>query len=334
MRNIRIFLLLFLVSLYFASCKSDYHKPDVSNIQVEVKVERFEKDLFSIPKDSISDFLPELSEKYGDFWYVYAGNIMRLGDPDDPGFSSSLSRFLSDPSMKQLYSDCINKYPDFSVPEKELSTAFKYYKYYFPEKSIPHVVTYVSGFSLAIAAMDSILGIGLDMYLGRDYEKYPFHEYQKKKMTAEHIVPACMYGWVTTEFEFIPDKDDLLSNMIYEGKMMYLLDLLLPDMEDSLKIGYTSEQIEWCGKNETDIWKYFVGNNLLYSTNKTEFCKKYFSPAPFTSGFPQDSPGQIGTWLGWQIVRSYMENNSKLSIMELLNNNDAQQVLKDSKYKP
>jgi hypothetical protein len=112
------------------------------------------------------------------------------------------------------------------------------------------------------------------------------------------------------------------------------MDLVLPDVDDSLKIAYTSVQIEWCEKNEADIWKYFIDNNLLYSTNKMDFYRKYFSEAPFTSGFPQDSPGRIGVWLGWQMVRTYMQNNTEISLEKLLSQTDAQFILKHSKYKP
>ncbi len=318
-----------------ASCHNDHNKPDISNSKVGIKIERFEQDLFSHTQDSAMLLLPSvLSNKYGSFWKVYVGNIMRLGNPNDANISMALSRFTADPSMNELYGDCVKKYPDLSKEEKELSTAFKYYHYYFPDKLIPKALSFVSGFSLAIASLDSTIGIGLDMYLGSDYAKYPFPEYQKKRMRQENIVPDCMYSWLSSEFEFNADKDDLLSNMIYAGKMMYLMDLVLPDTEDSLKIAYSQNQMEWCEKNEKEVWKYFINNNLLYSTDKTLFYKKYFAEAPFTSGFSQDSPSKIGVWLGWQIVRSYMNNNANVGISELINQNDAQLILKESKYKP
>lgn len=332
MRN--LFLLSFCL-LLVVSCRNERAKPDVSNMQLDIKIKRFERDLFStdsVANDSL--LVSKLSGKYGSFWIVYTGNIMRLGDPSAPQFSMALSRFLSDPSMNELYRDCQQKYPTLSQQEKDLSMAFKYYKYYFPDKLVPEVLSFVSGFSIGIAALDSTIGIALDMYLGSDYNKYPFPEYQKQRMRPENIVPDCMYSWLSTEFEFNAKNDDFLNNMIYEGKMMYLLDLTLPDLEDSLKIAYSRTQLEWCEKNEADIWRYFIDNNLLYSTNKMEFYKKYFSEAPFTSGFPQDSPGKVGVWLGWQIIRSYMKNNSEKSILDLLNETDGQLILRDSKYKP
>ena len=332
MLNIRTSLLLSFILLPAISCKYKSPKPDISNIKLEIKIDRFEQDLFSHSQDT--SLTSAFAKKYGNFWTVYVGNIMRLGNPADPTISVALSQFLADPSINELYQDCFKKYPKLTQQEKELTTAFKYFHHYFPNKNIPRIVSFVSGFSLGMAALDSIMGIGLDMYLGSDYEKYPFPEYQKKRMQPENIIPDCMYSWVSTEFEFDSDKDDLLSNMIYEGKMMYVMDLVLPDMQDSLKIAYTKNQMEWCKKNETNTWKYFIDNNLLYSTNKNEFYKKYFSEAPFTSGFPQDSPCKIAVWLGWQIVRSYMKNNAEIGIIQLLEQNDAQFILKNSKYKP
>jgi gliding motility-associated lipoprotein GldB len=335
MRLLNLLLVFFSLSIV-TSCENGNHHPDISNIQLNITIDRFERELFSA--DSLftdkKNLSIHLSQKYGSFWEIYTMNIMRLGHPSDSSFPIILEYFLADASMKELYNDCMKKYPDLKSQETELGKAFKYYSFYFPEKPIPKVFSFISGFSLAIAAFDSGLGIGLDMYLGNDYEKYPFPEYQKKRMQTLNIVPDCIYGWVSTEFEFDSEKDDLLSHIIYQGKIMYAMDLLLPDMEDSLKIAYTENQLRWCVKNEAIIWAYFIENNLLYSTNKIEFYKKYLSEAPFTSGFPQDSPSKIGVWTGWQIVRSFMKNNPEISINELLDQKNAQLILQKSKYKP
>ena len=150
----------------------------------------------------------------------------------------------------------------------------------------------------------------------------------------EAIVPDCMKGWATSEFEYDNSQKDLLSKMVYNGKILYFMDALLPHIENSRKIGYTSDQIIWCKHNESNIWAFFIEHKLLYSTDHAENIK-YIGEAPFTPGFPEGSPGRVGQWLGWQIVRAYMDNNPDVSLSELMEEeNDAQKILTKSKYKP
>ena len=136
-----------------------------------------------------------------------------------------------------------------------------------------------------------------------------------------------------TEFELNSENSDLLSHMVYHGKLLYALDLLLPDSEDSLKIGYSSNQMNWVRENEKDIFFHFAEKELFYSKEGKQI-QKYIGEAPFTPGFPEGSPGMTGRWMGWQIVRKYMENTNPLDLQGLFSEGDAQKILKLSKYKP
>ena len=63
---------------------------------------------------------------------------------------------------------------------------------------------------------------------------------------------------------------------------------------------------------------FFVSKELLYSTDP-ELIKRFISPAPFSKFYLNidvDSPGQIGQWLGLQIVKAYQMKERK-SIVEL-----------------
>ncbi len=121
--------------------------------------------------------------------------------------------------------------------------------------------------------------------------------------------------------------------MIREGKLMYYLDLVLPDEEDSTKIGFTAAQLQWCRDNEDEIWKFLASEDLLFS-NKTEHLRKYINDAPYSYGMPEESPGRVAVWVGWQIVRSYMMKNDNITIQQLFNTIDGLEVLNSSNYKP
>jgi uncharacterized protein YjaZ len=104
-------------------------------------------------------------------------------------------------------------------------------------------------------------------------------------------------------------------------------------MHDTLKIGYSSEQIEWCNRFEKDMWTYLIDEKLLFTTEHLDI-KRYIDEAPFTTSFSKESPGRTGIWMGWQIVRDYMKNNPDVSLQELMSLKNYQEILNLSKYNP
>jgi len=125
----------------------------------------------------------------------------------------------------------------------------------------------------------------------------------------------------------------LLDNMIQQGKLMYFVDAMLPEMHDSLKIGYTKLQLDWCKKNEAQMWSQLIEYKMLYSNKRMDIIR-YINASPTTSGFPLESPGRTGVWIGWQIVRQYMKKFPETTLADLMQNSNYQQILNDSKYFP
>ena len=116
---------------------------------------------------------------------------------------------------------------------------------------------------------------------------------------------------------------------------MFLLDALLPEVQDTLKIGYTGEQLQWCFDNEVQMWAHYVQKKMLYSTDVLLY-QRYINEAPFTSApdVPQESAPRIGVWTGWQIVRRYMKEHPEVTLKQLMAETDYQKILTQSKYKP
>ena len=163
---------------------------------------------------------------------------------------------------------------------------------------------------------------------GCSLSKVVIDNYTREKLTSDAI-----FWWLTTEF---PDKIEavrLIDNMIYYGKIMYLTEVLLPQQNDQEIIGYTNEQYKWCKANEAKMWNYIMENRHLFST-EVLITAKYINPAPFTAFFPNDSPGRTGIWLGWQIVKSYMDKNNDLTLQDLMNNHNENKMLEKSEYLP
>jgi hypothetical protein len=113
------------------------------------------------------------------------------------------------------------------------------------------------------------------------------------------------------------------------------MDAVMPETSDTLKIGYTQNQLVWCDENEAGIWAYFLENDLLFESDYLKI-QKYLAEAPFTPGIGEksESAPKLGIWTGWQIVKKYMDKNPEVSLQQLMLESDSQKILSLSKYKP
>ena len=327
--------LLILICLALFSCESKRWKIDENAEKVDISIQRFEQDLFKDQPYSFNEQASDqLLQKYPVFLPLFSEAIMRFGEVSGPSYYMQMQKFVEDQDIRQLYSDVSAQYVEMDFLQKELSDAFTRYHYFFPDRAVPRVVTFLSAFSFSVVTDDSLLGVGLDNYLGADYGLYPkagipkyqFTHFEKKYMSADAI-----NAWLTTEF-FDFEGNNLLEEMIYSGKIMYLSSVFLPKKEENLILRYTREEMEWCEENEADIWFHFVDNDLLY-TNDNITIRKYLGAAPFVAGFPEGSPGRVGHWMGFQIVKQYMEEHEATSLKQLLQK-EASELLTESKYKP
>jgi len=326
-----------LVILLFYSCSSKSpYKSDVSDVDLKVTIKRLDQDLFKVQLDSLHNEIPRLTNKYGNFFELYNRNVINLGGTNSKAYVDNLNGFLTDYVMNQVYNKTQETYPNLDGLEKKLTKGFKYYKHYFPEKTVPAVYTYIGGFNQSMVVDDSVLAIGLDKYLGRDcefYDKLGWSEYLQKNMHKKKIPGDCMRAWAQTEWEFKDSSDNFLSNMLYRGKLLYFVKSMLPEEPDTLITGFTAEELKWCRANEKQIWDYLIEHKLLFETDYMTI-NKFVNPAPFTTGFPRNSPGRAVNWLGWKIIEEYMRKNKEVTLTELMQENDYQKILENSRYHP
>ena len=319
------------------SCSHDRLNVDVSKIKVEpVKMERFDQDFFSLNADNIILKLPALQKKYHGFTELFVRNIICNNGIQDSSCIPEITRFVNNKDMRDAFNDCQRNFQNLTTVEAELTDAFRHHKYYFSEKNIPRVLATMSGFNYSIITADSVLAIDLEMYLGRQslfYEMIQMPNYRRITMQREYIVPDFLRAWTMTEFPDNVKGKTLLSEMIYGGKILYLADALLPKTDDSLKIGFTKKQLNWCREHAKDIWGFWIKDNLLYSSG-VDVITKFTGEGPFTTGFAKESPARTAIWTGWQIVRKYMNTHPEVSPEQLMNESDPQKILTLSKYKP
>ncbi len=320
--------------LLFAACRDKSH-PNIAHLLTERKIIRFDRELWAL--DHEHPDINTLSSGSKEYLKRYASGVIQLGRADAPHFEEYLSLFLQDSTIHEIYDTVAMKYADMREQEQELSKAFAYYAYYFPGRIIPQVYTHISGFNQSVVVDSAFVGVSLDNYLGErcifyDMLVTPIPMYARKKMTERDIVRDVLLAWVGTEYPFHPKTNDLVSGMIYQGKIIYLLEKLFPDYTKERLFGFTKEQLLWCEKNENQIWNFLVENEYLFSTRQV-LIMKYISDAPFTSGMPAESPGRTVVWTGYQIIKSYVEK-SGIALEELLWEQDYHKILRGAKYRP
>jgi hypothetical protein len=334
----KAYLFLLLMVAAVTSCKKNHYKVNTSSIKVKIEIKRLEKDLFTINPDQIVQMVPEIKKKYGRFLQLFS-YVINTGDINETSFGDFLLRFCSDKQNNDVYALMIKRYPDVKPIEDGLQEAFRHYLYYFPKRSVPSVYTCITGFNNSIITGDSVLGIGLDRYLGSDCEYYPrldIYKYIAARMTPENIVPDCIYGWGASEWDFSAlgyPVDNVLAEIIHQGKLKYFEKCILPETTDEIIFGFTPDQMKFCRNNESQMWLYLIENNLLFSTDQLTI-RKLTGEAPFTVYFTKESPGKAAVWLGFRIVESYMMKNPRLTIEEMIRNSDVQTILEKAKYSP
>lgn len=333
-----IILFCFVILLSLFSCKRNPYKVRLGGQSVNIEIKRLEDDLFRLSPEEIASSIPVLKKKYGTFLKLF-GYVINAGDDEDPDFYTGLTAFCTDRQNYEVYNLTKTIYPDLHKVENDLSGAFEHYLHYFPGRNIPEVFSCITGFNNSIITGDSVLGIGLDRYLGADCEYYPrleIYRYMAAKMTPQYIVPDCMYGWAASEWDFRSmnyKSDNVLSEIIHEGKLKYFEKCMLPDINDQIIFGFTPEQMKFCKNNEDIMWQYLIENDLIFKTDQFTI-RKLVGDAPFTTYFTNESPGKAAVWIGFRIVESYMSGNKTETLESLMGNTDIQEILEKARYNP
>ncbi|MFT3793394.1 gliding motility lipoprotein GldB [Flavobacterium sp.] len=305
------------VALYSCNQKSQVEKA-VEEIPMSLKVERFDKAFFETkPED-----LGQLKSEYPYFF--------PQGTDDKIWIDK-----MQNPQWRELYGEVQKKFGNFNTQTEQIEELFKHIEYYFPKTKKPKVITMIADMDYNTKAIyaDSLVIVSLELYLGKTHRFYQFPEYLKQNFEPNQILPDIVSSFTARKIP-PPTDNTLLSYMVYAGKELYLKDILLPEYSDADKMGYKPQQITWCQENEGYMWRYFIDDQLLYSTDQ-KLLPRFINPAPFSKFYLEidnESPGRVGAWLGWQIVRAYMENN-KVSIQQMLMT-DSKELFEKSKYKP
>ncbi|MDR1646263.1 MAG: gliding motility protein GldB [Tannerellaceae bacterium] len=299
-----------------------------------VHIHRFDKALLRLIESGNDVTIQgELLCDYPEMIDIAGKAILNMQTPEMPGFFDRLVNYYSEPTLLGLYRDAVARYDSIADIEQQLGNAFAWLKACFPTLAVPQIYMHVSGLNQNVLAADNLLSLSIDKYMGASYPLYQnfFRDDQRQKMQHSRIAPDYLTGWLLSEYPFTGKEAVLLEQMVYEGKIRYLLFEALPGLAPHTGMGWTEKAHAWCVKNEASIWKTIVERKHLYTPDLIT-TRKYIEDTPATF-LSDEAPGNIGVWIGLQIVRRYMEETGATPAM-LIKETNAQTILAQSKYKP
>lgn len=337
--------IILIITLIALGCTSRTDTPNTADISVTLNVHRLDQDMAAIDTNRLDEEVRNVLERYPDFLPFYTSRLLPFV-VDDVSMDSmehikqAVGYLLTDKDYRGVFDTVAQHFPDVEPINKQLVQGFQHLKYYFPHYEIPEVVYFVSGLNnwTAITYEDQVkfLGIGLDMFLGSSYPYYAsvgIPHYMAQRLLPASIPVHAFRALYEDLYPFEAEGRNLLDMIVQRGKAQYFMSKTLPFIPDTLLLGYTKDQLEWCAANEAMIYNFFIRENLLYETNWQKILR-YVNDGPTSTGMPIESPGNIGSWMGLQIVHAYMKRHPDVSLPELLETNDGQKILQEARYKP
>jgi gliding motility-associated lipoprotein GldB len=327
-QSLSFLLLSFMLYTCKSTCKDEV---DVKNINVTIKITRLEDELFRTKKpDDLKVFFkkyPLITSRYFDL----DSNAI-----EDPEVIGSFYNLFSNKSLFEFYLESTKRFGNAQPVIGEVENMYRHLKHYYPEQTIPEAYTLMTGFNLnkPIYVDDKILVISIDYFLGKDAShRPPDFDYMRNRFE-KPFIPSFVAMSLSSKYNNTDLKDEtMLAHMIFFGKQLYFMQKMLPCIHDSLLIMFSGSELEDVEKHKDIVWGHFIQNQLLFET-KPFLIEKYVGERPKVIEIGEKCPGRIGRWVGWQIVRKYMEEHPQLSLQDLMKEKDAQKLFRESHYKP
>lgn len=296
----------------------------------KIDIFRFDKEFAKLDDKTIDHLFANWDRNLDSFHYHYIQNLL----PDHIISKDHLISFATDTNVILFNKELDSVFADYNeTVHKDLESAFGMINYLLPDIKTPKNLITINSFeSYAMSTYGNTLVIGLDMYLGKENRFYTGPQYLNYIKQEKFLVLDAIENWLNHIYENSHNHDNFLDELIYKGKVIYLLTKLLPDYEIHDILKYTEEELGGCEVSENVVWDHIIKQNYLYIS---DYPISYFNYSPFTVGFEDnsDAPDRLGIFMGYKIVQSYMNNNN-ISISELMNNIDSEQIFQSSKYDP
>jgi len=323
MIDLRLLFLAILLTILCSSCENDRLKINVSEVNVKLNFINADSMFYNSTISRRLVLNRNFKQSFPDLYLYTFSKGLKINTSVDSIFSNQLTTFYKDPYVNKLEREIQVNFKLLSIEKQEITEAMKHLKFHFTKMNIPNnIIFFNSLFSYNSKATDTDIGIGLEWYLGIDNNLIKktsipgLYEYLKNGMDRKYLVRDVIYQWVYSQIQ-APTDSKFAEDMVSWGKLLYFIEAALPEKDKALILRYSPEKFKWAEENEKRIWKYFVEQKLLFKSD--ELIKLgYFNEAPNTRGLPKESPDRLGQYIGWKMVKNYMNKNSELPLEKLV----------------
>ncbi len=325
------------VILIISACQFAPSDPAKREPSFEIKVERFDSAFFGIDTLHTKISVSKLFAKYPNFAPDFFSQILMLNKYKD---TIGIKAFYK--AYAPIYKDA-QKVNAISKARVNLAEAFKRLHYYFPNYPLAHkVITFVGPLeSYGNIVTKDALALGLQMYLGAQSDWY-FSEriqtiyptYLSRRFAPEYITVNSVQNIIN---DIVPETQSnvtLMKEMIEAGKRQFVINVCMPNTPDSIRFGYTQEQIKSLQQQESKIWEYILHDKLIYSSNPTDI-RSMMQEGVYSDTFGESIPGNVGKYMGYKIVQAWMQQKTQKGItMEALLKTSADKIFTSAEYAP
>jgi hypothetical protein len=339
-----------LIVFFLSSCNNEQKGPDMSAIKVDVQLRRFDEAFFKLDTNNLQQSLTQLQSQYPQFLPLFVSNVVGLGPMVDSNqlIFPGIKKFLQ--LNKTVYDTSVIVHGNLQQFKEEMEDGFRHLKYYYPAYSIPQLIATIGPMD-ALAPLTNqtltpnymgtdFIAVGLQFYLGSEFSIYndPGYissiapQYRSKRFSKEYMTAEVFSLIIDDMYPDSSNRLPLIERFVEKGKRMYLLQKFLPNKADSILTGYTKAQLNWCTENERSIFNFFTQNNLLYERDPG-LIQNFVNEGPFTQGMSEQSPGNIGLFTGWEIVKAYVKKKGNIQ-PDVLMKTPAKKIFEESAYRP
>ncbi|MFN5911500.1 MAG: hypothetical protein ACK45H_09210 [Bacteroidota bacterium] len=301
-----------LVVFAFVGCTYDPLEVDASSVKVKIGFINADSLLTNGDAQELIELHQRFLRDIPEIWEYELGYCLGIGNVSDTAFRNSYTKFTADEYVARVQKRIAEKFADLSLKRKEITNGFRHLVYHFPKGKVPENIVFLNSFYASSAfCTQTEIGIGLERYLGKEtdvIQELPsdqFYEWMKEGLDERYMSRDALCSWIMTHY--IEEIDgNLAEHMIRWGKILYLTEAAFPDVNESIILRYSEDEVKWAIDHEYDIWKYLVQDKLLFK-NDERLRINMLNDAPFTVGLPEKGPDRLGQFIGWRMVHKYME---------------------------
>ncbi len=309
------------LSVILCSCSKNRLNVDISQTATIDQEFYYVDDLLNnVSKENLAANHSMLKKELGSIYLYEWRQNLRMNSSES--IVNKIHQFYDTEYIKDLEKSKKELIPKIVEKEDKISDAFRYFKFHFDSAPLPHKLIYMNKLFSTINCSDSAVTIAPESYLNPETKiissipKNQLYEWQKERMDLQYLERDIAFNWIQMHLFDEIDKQ-LAQHIIQAGKILYITNACFPVAEERYILRYSDKDWTWAEQNEDLTWDYLVKEQLLFKNNRKDKAN-FLNAGPTTVGLPDESPDRMGQFLGYKMVKGFMEENKEVSLQELL----------------